>query len=112
MILQGITLSADRRITPPVLYAVQNDTGREILARFMDYEIPAGATATLHGELPDGSGADSDAEIAGQTVTADPTDLLTEAGTVKAQIEIDDGETVTSFAFLIIVQEDITGGAT
>ena len=112
MIIQRITLSADRRITPPVLYAVQHDTGRTLTFVPGDFQIPAGATATLHGELPDFTGLDNEAEISGQTVTADPTELLTQAGTVKAQIEIDDGKTVTTFAFLIIVQEDITGGAT
>lgn len=107
---QRTRLSADRRITPPVLYAVQGDTGREIVARFRDYQILAGATATISGRLPSGEAVSVEAAITDQTVTADLTALLAETGNVRAQLEISDGKMVTSFAFGIIVHEDFLSG--
>lgn len=107
---QRTRLSANQRITPPVLYAVQGDTGRELVARFRDYQIPAGATATISGRLPSGEVVSVEAAITDQTVMADLTALLTETGNVRAQLEISDGKKVTSFTFGIIVHEDFLSG--
>ena len=108
MITHNVTLSADRRITPPVIYAVQGDTGRTLRAGFRDYIIPAGSSATINGRLPSGTEVGEDAVISGQIVTGALTDMLAEAGRVPVQVEVDDGKTVTSFALLIVVQADLS----
>lgn len=107
MVAHRVVLSVDRFAVPPVISAVQNDTGRSLNARFRDFTIPNGASAVISGRLPSGITAQDNATISGQVVTGDISHLLTEAGSVAAQVEITDEYRVTSFAFMISVQEGI-----
>lgn len=110
MIQQRATLYADKAHIPPEIFAVRNDTGRELVAEIADYTIPSGAAAEIRATLPDGTTATAAGTIDGQTVTAPLDDLLTAEGKAAAQIRITNGgQTVTTFAFFVDVTEDLAG---
>lgn len=109
MIKQRATLYADKAHIPPEIFAVRNDTGREIVAEIADYTIPSGATAEIRATLPDGTTATAAGTIDGKTVTAPLDDLLTAEGKAAAQIRITNGGEVTTFAFFVDVTEDLAG---
>lgn len=109
MIQQRATLYADKAHIPPEIFAVRNDTGRELVAEIADYTIPSGAAAEIRATLPDGTTATAAGTIDGQTVTAPLDDLLTAEGKAAAQIRITNGGEVTTFGFFVDVTEDLAG---
>ena len=109
MIQQRATLYADKAHIPPEIFAVRNDTGRELVAEIADYTIPSGAAAEIRATLPDGTTATASGTIDGQTVTAPLDDLLTAEGKAAAQIRITNGGEVTTFGFFVDVTEDLAG---
>lgn len=114
---QDIYLSMDRNGAVPRMEAVQGDTGRSVLCRFADFALVSGDTAACWFERPNGTlftqGGTVDATEQTVTVALVENGPLTQAGKVKAQLEITrSGSVVSSFVFEIYVEEKISGAAT
>lgn len=107
----NINLSVNHYGVPPVVHAVQGDTGRTLVCNITDMEIPAGATAKFFAEKPSGAGIYNNATISGNTVTVELTNqTLAEVGTTKAQIQVANGDdTVSTFRFDICVEKTYSG---
>ena len=107
----NINLSVNHYGIPPVVHAVQGDTGRTLVCNITDMEIPAGATAKFFAEKPSGAGIYNNAAISGNTVTVELTNqTLAEVGTTKAQIQVANGDdTVSTFRFNICVEKTYSG---
>lgn len=112
MISQNVTLSLKRFGVAPVIHAVQNDTGREVVARFTDLELVAGMTGKLSFTRSDGTHYEHTAVIdtTAQTATAELDQALTQDGQTRCQIKITDADGIQSaFTFIIDVQPDMAG---
>ena len=112
MISQNVTLSLKRFGVAPVIHAVQNDTGREVVARFTDLELVAGMTGKLSFTRSDGTHYEHTAVIdtTAQTVTAELDQALTQDGQTRCQIKITDADGIQSaFTFIVDVQPDMAG---
>lgn len=114
---QDIYLSMDRNGAVPRMEAVQGDTGRSVLCRFADFSLVSGDTAACWFERPNGTRFTQSGivDATEQTVTVNLVENgpLTQAGRVKAQLEITrSGSIVSSFVFEIYVEEKISGAAT
>lgn len=108
MITTKATISYKNQIVPPLVNAVQGDTGRNILFTISDYEIPAGATATFYIQKPSKEAVYNTAVIdaSNNTVEIELTaQCLAEYGENFGQIRIMlDGEVITSFDFILLVK--------
>lgn len=108
MITTKATISYKNQIVPPLVTAVQGDTGRNILFTISDYEIPAGATATFYIQKPSKEAVYNTAVIdaSNNTVEIELTaQCLAEYGENFGQIRIMlDGEVITSFDFILLVK--------
>lgn len=93
--------------SPPIIQAVQGDTGRSVLFELADFTIPAGAEVTYYIQKPSGEAVYNTASIEGNTVLANLTaQSLAEAGDNYGQIRITlDEEVITSFDFILLVQK-------
>lgn len=91
---------------PPIITAVQGDTGRSIEFTVADFTIPEGTTATYYIQKPSGNSIYNTATISGNVVTVDLTaQSLAESGDNFGQIRImKNGEIVTSFDFILLVK--------
>lgn len=91
---------------PPIITAVQGDTGRSIEFTVADFTIPEGTTATYYIQKPSGNSIYNMATISGNVVTVDLTaQSLAESGDNFGQIRImKNGEIVTSFDFILLVK--------
>ena len=107
----NINLSINNYGVPPVVHAVQGDTGRTLICNITDMEIPAGATAKFFAEKPSGAGIYNNATISGNTVTVELTNqTLAEVGATKAQIQVANGDDrVSTFRFDICVEKTYSG---
>lgn len=115
MLTQRIKVAMDRRIVPPTVFMVQNDTGRVLVCELSDYTADGTETATLSCKRPnesyyDYSGA-VDATANTVTVVLDQTGgALTRVGTVEAMLKVfKSGERVTTFPINIVVMDDLSG---
>lgn len=80
-----------------------------------DETLASGMVATLCFQRPDGTEYDAAAtlELADNAFTAELTQGLTQAGTVKAKLSVlYQDKTVSTFLFFILVQDDISGEIT
>lgn len=108
MITVSSTLSYERQTVPPIIPAVQGDTGRNVSFKISDYEIPEGAEAAFYIQKPSGAAIYNTAEIISASQLLVPLDAqcLAEAGENYGQVRIlVDGEVITSFDFLLLVKE-------
>jgi len=110
MITQTVVLFTQDFSVPEVVYAVEDDTARRLVAAVADFSLTSGMTAELWVLKSDGTRA----SVAGtintedQTITVDMDDAITEDGRNFCQIKLTDGsETVSTFSFVITVQEGV-----
>jgi len=104
MLTQTIILSATKYTVKPTVYAMQGDTGRVLNCAFSDFTVPEGATARLYIHRPNGTFYTETATVDGQVVAVDADQVLTTAGYVNCDLEIEaDNETVQSFPFTVRV---------
>lgn len=105
-----LTEYSDIRISrlsvPPIIPAVQGDTGRQLVFTPTDYTIPADCTATYYIQKPSGNAVYNNATIEDGKVICDLTaQALAENGDNYGQIRImKDEEVVTSFDFVLLVK--------
>lgn len=112
---QTVHLSRSVYRIPPNVRAVQGDTGRILKMVIDDETLASGMVATLCFQRPDGTEYDAAAtlELADNAFTAELTQGLTQAGTVKAKLSVlYQDKTVSTFLFFILVQDDISGEIT
>ncbi len=108
--VQTVTLTQISWRVPPVIHAVQNDTGRILRMTIADQEIPSETTAELAILRSDGSyytiSCEQDAEYF-NIFEADMTQALTQSGRTICQLKVDG--IVSSYSFVIEVQESTNG---
>lgn len=107
MITTNSTLSYERQTVPPIIPAVQGDTGRSISFNINDTTIPEGATATFYIQKPSGNAIYNTAEIISSNQILVPLDAqcLAEVGENFGQVRILlNGDVVTSFDFILLVK--------
>lgn len=115
MLTQRIKVAMDRRIVPPTVFMVQNDTGRVLICELSDYTADGTESATLSCKRPNESYYDYagtvDATTNTVTVALDQTGgALTRVGTVEAMLKVfKSGERVTTFPINIVVMDDLSG---
>lgn len=111
-ITQKVTLYCDKFTVPPVIHAVQNDTGREVEAKFADFTLTAGMTGELSFVRSDSTHYTVSATLntGTNTATAELDQALTQAGTTKCQMKITGSDgLVSDFTFMVNVQPDVAG---
>lgn len=115
-IVQEVHLTQDKKRIAPVVYAVQNDTGRDLKMVVDDETLVAGMTGKLAFERPDGTyyEASGTLDTATNSFTAEEDQALTKAGTVRCQLKVYDAfdDLVSSFFFSISVEPDASGAPT
>ena len=114
-ISQKVSVTTDRKTIAPVVYAVQGDTGRQIVAEYSDFQLASGMTGVFAFTRSDGTSYSVPATIdpAANTATAEMDQALTQVGKTKGQIKITDSSGLGStFTFYIDVQEDLSGTPT
>lgn len=91
---------------PPIIPAVQGDTGRVIQFELSDFTIPSGATATYYVQKPSGEAVYNNATISGNNVLVELTaQSIIEIGENYGQVRIlKDEDVVTSFDFILLVK--------
>ena len=91
---------------PPIIPAVQGDTGRVIQFELSDFTIPNGATATYYVQKPSGEAVYNNATISGNNVLVELTaQSIIEIGENYGQVRIlRDEDVVTSFDFILLVK--------
>lgn len=106
MIIHTSKLTYGSQTVPPVIMAVQGDTGRVEVFEIADYTIPAGATATYFIQKPSGAAIYNSATISGNTITCELTaQSLAEDGENYMQVRIIvDEDIVTSFDVILLVR--------
>lgn len=104
MLTQTIILSATKYTVKPTVYMMQSDTGRVLACAFADFTVPEGATARLYIHRPNGTFYTETATIDGQVVNVEADQVVTTAGYVNCDLEIEaNNETVQSFPFVVRV---------
>ena len=105
--MRDIFAGADR--SPTVFYTVQNDTGRVLVLKLPDMDIPSAATAKLTLVLPSGTVTTASGTVTDQTVVVPlDDDNLAEDGMAVGQLQLTyDGQKVTSYAFYVMVEADL-----
>jgi len=105
MITTTAVISFTQQTTPPIIPAVQGDSGRNIVFQLADFTIPDDSTATVYIAKPSGAQVYNSATVAGNTVEVELTpQCIAEHGENYGQIRIEsDGEIVTSFDFILLV---------
>lgn len=105
MITTVCKLSYSSRTVPPIVQAVQGDTGRTVRFDVTDFTIPAGAEATYFIEKPSGEAVYNAATISGNSILCELTaQSLAEPGENKMQVRVIlNDEIVTSFKVCLLV---------
>lgn len=106
MLIEYSDIRISRLSVPPIIPAVQGDTGRQLVFTPTDYTIPADCTATYYVQKPSGNAVYNNATIEDGKVICDLTaQALAENGDNYGQIRImKDEEVVTSFDFVLLVK--------
>lgn len=111
--MQEINLTQNTFELFPTVYAVQNDTGRELQMNVQDRTLAATDTATVAVNRSDGSYYTIEATIdtASNSATADISQALTQPGKTLCQLKITDASDliVSSYTFCIMVQPSTDG---
>lgn len=109
--IQTVALMQTYYTVPPVVHAVQNDSGRQLRMVITDETVPASSTAVLSIHRSDDTHYDiATTEESAGTFVADITQALTQAGTTKCQLKVDG--IVSTYTFVIDVQKDESGTIT
>lgn len=113
MITQYLQLYVTGSGMPGKVEVIQADSGRKLKCQIMDMTIPEGCTARVYGKKPSGAEIYNDCTIKGNAVIVElTTQFLAEIGTVPAQVELTkEGDTVTSFEFLLVVKRSLVKGS-
>lgn len=107
---QTVYLNQTEYRVPPVIHAVQNDTGRKVKMVIQDQVLPSGSTATLNFMRSDKSHYSVTCEAfvsADNSFTAEIDQALTQAGITECQLKV--SGIVSTFTFIIDVQPDVSG---
>ena len=107
MITTQVNISYERQTVPPIVPAVQGDSGRNIICNLTDYTIPNGATANFYIQKPSGEAIYNVAEISENTIIL-PLDAqcLAEIGENHLQVRVFlGGEVITSFEIILLVKK-------
>lgn len=111
--MQEISLNQNTFSLFPSVYAVQNDTGRELKMTLTDRTLVATDTAAVAVNRSDGSyyTITGTVDTATNSVTADITQALTQPGRTLCQLKITDTNdlVVSSYTFCIMVQASTDG---
>lgn len=112
MIIQCLPIFVGRSGIQAKAEVVQKDSGRKLKCQIMDMTIAEGCTARIYGRKPSGLEIYNDCTLNGNAVIVElTTQFLAEIGTVPAQVELTkEGNTVTSFEFLIVVKRSLVNG--
>ena len=108
--IQTVYLNQTEYRVPPVIHAVQNDTGRKVKMVILDQALPSGSTATLEIFRSDKSHYSVTCEafvFADNSFTAEIDQALTQAGPTECQLKV--SGIVSTFTFIIDVQPDVSG---
>ena len=111
-ITQKVTVYCDNFTVPPMIHAVQNDTGRVVEAKFADFTLTAGMTGKLSFIRSDKTHYEVSATLStvNNTATAELDQALTQAGVTNCQMKITGTDGVVSdFTFMVKVQPDVAG---
>lgn len=110
---QRIEIVTGEKRIPEIVPVVQRDSGRELHCLIADLKIPAGAVARIYVRKPSGKEIYNDCTVLGNTVVVKlTTQMLAETGKVTCQVEIsEESSKVSSFAFLLSVEERIDSGS-
>lgn len=106
MITTQSTINLASQVAPPIIQAVQGDTGRAVSFALADYTVPEGATATYYIAKPSGEAVYNTATISGNNIICELTaQSLAELGENNMQVRIiKDEDIVTSFDVILLVR--------
>lgn len=110
--MQTIDLMQNNFKIPPLVYMVQNDTGRTLKMNIRDNTLEAGDTAGVAINRSDGSYYTISAtRVSGENAfSADMTQALTQPGLTKCQLKVKrSGLVVSSYMFAIMAQPSTDG---
>lgn len=110
MINHVVHLNVAKKDIAPIVWTVEDDTDRILVAVIDDLPLTAGMAATLYGKTPGGSiaSATGSVDTDQNAVIVDLDNLITENGMALAQIKIVDGEDIIStFTFFVDVQKTV-----
>ena len=111
-ITQEIHLTQDGYKLPPVVHAVQNDTGRTLKMIIDDETLGGSDTGELCFLRSDGSAYNATATLvlADNAFTCAATQGCTQSGTTECQLKVTaSSKVVSSYTFLLMVQPDVYG---
>lgn len=112
MMIKTINLSATNTQIIPIIHSVQYDTDRQLNCVFDDVDIADVTSARIYAKKPDGTEVYNDCTIADGKITAPLTSqTLAVAGTLNCQIQLTINGTLTSFAFIVIVDESLVSSS-
>ena len=106
--MQTIELMQNNFKIPPLVYMVQNDTGRVLKMSIRDAELAEGDTAIVAIRRSDGSYYSIEAERVSDAnaFTADMSQALTQPGQTECQLKVtSSSEVVSTYTFIVFVQE-------
>lgn len=103
MLQQNIILYVEKQGFQPTVKTVQADTGREIVCKIADFDIPQETTATFYALKPSGKWVQNTASVSNQEITIKLTNqVLAEKGTIACQLQLEhSGETIKTFEFML-----------
>ena len=112
-VVKRVHLKTTNLGTPQTVYAVQNDTGRQLILIPDDYILANGMTGKLTFERSDGTfyEAAGTLDIVENGFTVDIDQALTQPGRTTAQLKVIDtnSDIVSTYSFIIMVQKDTSG---
>ncbi len=113
MLNQKMFITLGKNIFDSVEHVVQNDTGRILICKIVDYEIPSSYVAKMYAEKPSGKIVYNSAVIKNDEIHIHLTNqMLAEFGDVYCQIQLFyNEETITSYKFILKVQESLVDSA-
>lgn len=103
-----IILSAlDTQITP-IIHAVQYDSARVLECSFIDIDVSDVTAARIYAKKPDGTEVYNDCTIDNGYIYAPlSSQTLAVVGTVICQLQLTVGDYLTTFEFVVIVEESL-----
>lgn len=111
MLQQNIILYVAKQGFQPTVKTVQADTGREIVCKIADFDIPQETTATFYALKPSGKWIQNEATVLNKEVTIKLTNqVLAEKGTIACQLQLEHrGETIKTFEFMLDNKDSYAG---
>lgn len=110
-IQRHIDVQLNRRCAAAPADVVQYDTGIQLVFNVLDYEIPAGVTATMYIQKPSGKFVyqETGISIAGNVITVDlENQAVTEYGAVNYQVRFEQGtDLISTFIGIMRVEKSL-----